>query len=523
MKLRTYQQRVVDLIMSHLDAYPDAAPIGWLPTGSGKSVISGALAGAMLHRSKMASLVVTHRRELVAQNASKLPGHIKGSVFSAGLGQKNLNGQVIYAGIQSIQKQWSKLPKLGSVIIDEPQYAAHGYYDFIENVKKVSPHVRVIGLTATPYTGNGTWLHMLPEKRLFTGIAAEVGIGELLHEGHLCMLTPYSSTTRLTTEGVKVDSRTGDFQQNQLQALVDVPELVVQCATEIKSIFAERKSVLVFCTGVKHAEHMAAALGTSAAVVVAGTPMKERDRLIEEFRAGRLKYLCSCEVVLVGFDAVNTDGIACLRPTKSPLIYVQLLGRGMRPHHGKSDCLVADFTTNSETFPPVDEVEGRPPKTGQGDAPTRICDNCFSIILAGLRKCPVCGEEFDFQNHEQQFDPETGLLISGVVKNEDGTKTYPVSDVTYEVRNTRAGSEALVAYYHAPGRKTPVAEDWYNLFHHKRSVASRDMEKWLRRSLTPGVPSNAQEALARAELGGMKVPKSVTVRPGSPFPVRFSA
>jgi DNA repair protein RadD len=477
----------------------------------------------LLQHTKAAQLIVTHRRELVAQNASKLPGHIKGSVFSAGLGQKNLSGQVIYAGIQSIQKQWHKLPKLGSVIIDEPQYAAKGYYEFIENVKKVSPHVRVVGLTATPYTGNGTWLHMLPENRLFTGIAAEVGIGELLYEGHLCPLTPYSSTTRLSTDGIKTDARTGDFQQNQLQAAVDVPELVIQCAAEIESIFADRKSVLVFCTGVKHAEHMAAMLGKSAAVVVASTPMKERDRLIAEFRAGTLKYLCSCEVVLVGFDAVNTDGIACLRPTKSPLIWVQLVGRGMRPHHGKANCLVADFTSNSEDFPPVDEIEGKPPKTGQGDAPVRICDNCFSIILAGLRKCPVCGEEFDFAEHEHEFDPETGLLISGVVKNEDGTRTFPVSSVTYEVRNTRAGSEALVAYYHSPGRKTPVAEEWYNLFHHKRSVVARDTEKWLRRALTPGLPTNAQEALVRAELGGMKVPRTVTIRTGSPFPVRFSA
>lgn len=522
-KLRSYQQRAVDLALSCLDQAESACPVVLAACGAGKSLIGSAIADALISRSRSAGrvLVVTHRAELVRQNHDKLPAHLRGSFFSASIGRKDSTGDVIFANIQSIQKQWHKLPKLQAILIDECHVAGKMYAEFIDNVKKVSPHVRVIGLTATNFDGRGVWLHMLEKHRIFTGVSSEVGIGELLVAGHLCPLTAYSGATRLDVTGVSIDARTGDFQQNQLQAAVDVPELVAQCAAEIKAIFAARNSVLVFCSGVEHAKHVAAALGGE--VVLGNTPKLERARLIETFRAGRLKYLCSVDVLTTGFDSQNVDGIANLRPSRSPLVWLQLCGRGMRPHPTKNDCLVADFTDNTDFFGPIDEIEGRPPKTKTGDAPTKVCDpGCFSIILAGLRVCPHCGMEFEFQSHEQQFDPETGLLISGVVKNEDGTKTYPVSDVTYEVRNTRAGSEALVCYFHAPGRKTPVAEDWMNMWHHKRSVASRDMEKWLRRSLTPGVPSNAQEALARAELGGMKVPKSVTVRPGSPFPVRFS-
>ncbi len=524
MQLRPYQKRAVNLMLDHLRSYPDAAPIGWFPTGSGKSVMAGALASELVQEKKGAALIITHRRELIAQNASKLPRHIKGSIFSAGLGQKDLSGQVIFAGIQSLNKHAHKLPRLHSIIIDEPQYAAAGYFDFVEDVRKYSPLVRTIGLTATPFTGNGTWLHMLPEKRLFTGIAAEVSIGELLQGEYLSPLTPYTASAHLTTDGARIDSRTGDYSAKDLQKLADVPDLVIKCANEIQTIFAQRNSVLVFCTGIEHTNHIAAALGAEAAVVTSKTPMKERDKIIADFRAGKIKYLCSCEVVLVGFDATNTDGIACLRPTKSALIWVQLLGRGMRPHPGKIDCLVADFTDNSIEFPPVDEIEGRPPRTAQGDTPTKICDHCFSIVLAGLQVCPVCGEDFPaFASHDKQFDPETGLLLSGVVKNEDGTRTYPVSDVTYELRATRAGAWALVAYYHAPGRKTPVAETWYNLFHHKPSVAARDSALWLKRAIIPGVPHNPQDALARAELGGLKTPRTVTVKPGSLFPVRLGA
>lgn len=525
MQLRPYQQRAVNLLLSHIENYPDATPIGWLPTGSGKSVVAGALATEMVRgQHGGAALIVTHRRELVAQNASKLPHHVKGSIFSAGLGKKDLSGQVIFASIQSLAKHAHKLPRLHGIVIDEPQYAAAGYYDFVETVKQFSPQVRTIGLTATPYTGNGTWLYMTKDKRLFTGIAAEVGLGELLQLGHLAPLTPYLATAHVSTEGARIDSRTGDYSAKDLQALADVPDLVIKCAIEIESIFAERNSVLVFCTGIAHTEHMAQALGAQADVVTSKTSTAERDRIIGDFRSGKLKYLCSCEVVLVGFDATNTDGIACLRPTTSPLIWVQLLGRGMRPHPGKADCLVADFTDNSIEFPPVDEIEGHAPKDKLGDTPTKVCDECFSLILAGLQVCPVCGHDFPpFQHHEAQLDPETGLLISGVIKNEDGSRTYPVSDVTYDLRATRAGAWALVAYYHAPGRKSPVAETWYNLFHHTPSVASGAGTLWMKRALMPGIPHNPQDALARAEMGGLKTPRTVTIKPGSPFPIRMGA
>ena len=521
MKLRPYQDHAVTLLLEHLDAYPEATPIGWLPTGAGKSVVAAALASELVAAHKKAVLVVTHRRELVQQNSDKLPRHIHGSIFSAGLGKKDLSGQVIFAGIQSLAKHAHKLPRLGAIIIDEPQWATAGYFEFIEKVREFSPRVRVIGLTATPFTGNGTWLHMQEKHRLFSGIAAEVSLAELLRDGYLSPLTPYRTGTQLNVSGVDVDRRTGDYAQAAMQAAIDIDDTNARVAAEIVSIFADRNSVLVFCGGVEHTKHMAEALrqhGETVAVVLGNTPMKERDKLIADFRAGRVKYLCSCEVVLVGFDATNTDGIACLRPTMSPLIWVQLLGRGMRIHPGKEDCLVADFTRNSEDFPPVDEIEGHPPKEKSGDTPTKMCDECFSLILAGLRICPVCGHEFEFVARERQYDPETGLLISGVIKEADGSKWYPVERVEYDSRVTRNGAEAIVASYFSPGRKTRVAEDWYNLFHHTPSVANRDLMKWMKRQLAAGpAPMNAREALARAELGGMKEPKMVKVKPGSTF------
>jgi len=530
-KLRPYQQRLINVAMQHLHDYPESVPMIVAPTASGKSVI---VAELCIELSKIASgmvLVLTHRRELVAQNAAKLPAHLNAGIYSAGLGKKELR-RVTIAGFQSIRKKIDKLPKVSYILIDECHFALTGYREFIDAVREKNPALRVIGLTATPFDGtaNRTALHLMPaDKRIFSGIGAEVTMGELLRDGYLTPLKPYQPNAKLDTTGVDVDARTGDFAMGQLQAAVDIEGLNVAVAHEITSIFAYRNAVMVFCAGVDHATHVRdclRAIGEQAEVVLGDTPSVERERILTRFKAGKLKYLVACEVLLVGFDAPICDGIANLRPSKSALVWVQLLGRGMRLFDGKLDCLVADFTDNAVEFGPVDEVEGQAPKLKTGEAPTKQCEECFSIILAGLKFCPVCGFEFTFEarDNAQQFDAATGLLISGVIKNEDGSRTYPVERVEFETRTTAKGDPALVASYHSPGRASPVACEFYNLWHHNAGTVRRDSERWLRRQKNPGgsVPLSAQEALARCEMGALRVPKSVTVRPGSPWPIRFT-
>ena len=523
LRLRPYQERLTDLTMRALETNPDAKPIVDAACGAGKSLIISAVADRIIQQNPGggAVLVVTHRAELVKQNHAKLPAHLRGTIFSASVGKKDLTGQVIFANIQSIAKKWSKLPTLVAVLIDECHVASKMYIEFITKIQKVSHGVRVIGFTATPFNGAGVWLHMLKEHRIFTGSCGKVGIGELLADGYLAPVKPYSATTRLRTDGVAFDQRSGDFNARQLQAAVDIPELVLRCVEEIKSIFKDRKSVAVFCSGVQHAEHVAETLGQDAVVVTGVTPKKDRDHRLAEFAAGRVKYVVSVDVLTTGWDAPCTDGIACLRPSQSPLVWMQLLGRGMRPHEGKADCLVADFTHNAEFFGPIDEIEGRPPKNSLGEAPTRICENCYNIILAGLRVCPHCGHEIEFAERQPNLDPETGLLVSGVITDERGLRWYPVEDVTYNLRTTHAGSMAVVANYHSPGRKTPIAEDYYLLFDHRTNVSQRAIAKWMKRCAIPGVPHNPQDALARAELGGMKIPRMVALKPGSRFPVAY--
>lgn len=516
LKLRDYQQRIVDVTIRHVADYPDAMPTVVVPTGGGKSLISAALATHYAEHGNV--LIVTFRKELVAQTAEEMPQHLNVSVFSAGIGRRETAGPIIVAGIQSIRKHWHKLPRIHTVIIDEVHWGNAAYNEFLTNLRKTSPRVRVISMTATPYDGRGVHLWMLKEP-LSTGICAEVSMGELLRDGYLSNVVSYQAPTQLDVSAVGIDKKTGDYKLNELQAAVDHDDLNQAVAADIIRIFTERKSVLVFASGVDHARHLAALL-PGAKVVVGSTPKVERDATIEEFRAGKLRWLVAVDTLLVGFNAPRADALALCRPTKSPLIYVQAIGRIMRTFPGKADALLCDFVGVVDEMGPVDEVVGHPPKTSMGDAPCKVCDECFCICLAGVRKCPTCGHEFPPPvPGEPVYDPRTGqLVISGVIKEADGSKWYPVERVEYDSRVTRNGAEAIVASYFSPGRKTRVAEDWYNLFHHTPSVANRDLMKWITRQLAAGpAPMSAREALARAELGGMKEPKMVKVKPGSIF------
>jgi DNA repair protein RadD len=179
---------------------------------------------------------------------------------------------------------------------------------------------------------------------------------------------------------------------------VDTKDKNAKVVREIIKLGAERKSWLIFCAGVAHAQHIAEALvaqGIIAECVTGETPSNERDRMLTEFKAGTIRALTNANVLTTGFDAPMIDLIAMLRPTMSPGLYVQMAGRGLRIAKGKTDCLVLDFAGVVEQHGPITAVRP-PPKKGDkvGEAPVKVCDNCQEICHLSVRECPACGTPF---------------------------------------------------------------------------------------------------------------------------------
>lgn len=400
--LREYQQRAIDQLYAWFGSSKHSNPCLVLPTGSGKSHIVAALCkDAIQNWPDTRILMLTHVKELIEQNAEKMRLHWPGAplgIYSASIGKKDLGEPITFAGIQSIRTKAQQIGHIDLVIIDECHLVNHkdegGYRKLLADLKEINPELRVIGLTATPYRlGHGL---ITDKPALFDELLEPVGIEELVFKGYLSTLRSKTTTAKLDTSGVK--KRGGEFIESELQAAVDTKDNNINVVLEVLKLSGERKAWLFFCSGVQHARHIAEVLddyGVPADCITGETPKKEREQIIADFKAGKIKALTNANVLTTGFDYPDIDLIAMLRPTMSASLYVQMAGRGMRVKSHTDHCLVLDFAGVVAMHGPITAVQP-PKKAGQGDGepPVKVCENCFELCHISARECPACGNPF---------------------------------------------------------------------------------------------------------------------------------
>ena len=401
MKLREYQTRSLTMLYDWMEGN-SGNPCVSLPTGSGKSVVIAELCRqAITEWPETKILMLTRSKELIEQNYEKLRAiwpNAPVGIYSASVGRKELGDPITIAGPLSIIKKLDQIGHIDLLICDECHDISHkeqgSYRKIISKLLEINPNMRVIGYTASPYRlGHG---YITDKPAIFDALIAPTSIEELIFKGYLSNLRSKLTATKLEVDGVH--KRGGEYIEAELQAAVDTDDKNSRVVAEIIKLGAERKSWLIFCAGVAHANHIKDALngqGIVAECVTGDTPSAERDRMLKEFKAGRIQALTNANVLTTGFDAPGIDLIAMLRPTMSPGLYVQMAGRGLRIAEGKTDCLVLDFAGVVEQHGPITAVIP-PPKKGDkvGEAPVKVCDNCQEICHLSVRECPACGTPF---------------------------------------------------------------------------------------------------------------------------------
>jgi DNA repair protein RadD len=402
MKLRDYQQRSIDELYNWFNAGHKGNPCMVLPTGSGKSHIVAALCKDALQQwPETKVLMLTHVKELIAQNAEKMREHWQNAplgIYSSSLRKKQLGEPITFAGIQSVRDKAHQLGHIDLVIIDECHLVSHknegGYRNLLSDLSVINPQLRVIGLTATPYRLNHGLITDKPA--LFDDMLMPVTIEYLISKGFLCTLRSKVTKTKLDTS--EVHKRGGEFIESELQAAVDTDDKNKDVVSEVIRLAGDRKAWLFFCSGIDHAEHvkdMLISKGITAECVTGKTPQAQRDRIIADYKSGKIKALTNANVLTTGFDYPDIDLIAMLRPTMSASLYVQMAGRGMRPKSHTDHCLVLDFAGVVETHGPITNV--KPPnkkEEGKGEAPVKACDECAELVAISTKVCPACGYKF---------------------------------------------------------------------------------------------------------------------------------
>jgi DNA repair protein RadD len=495
--LRPYQTAAIDAAFDWVSRF-EGNPLLVLPTGSGKSPTMGAIIARVLANAPTARvLVLAHRKELLQQNVkavtSVVPFTMIG-IYSAGLKTKDTSSPVIIAGIQSAARKPYDLGAFDLILIDEAHLVPTDdhtmYRKLIHAMRIMNPHVRFIGLTATPYRLSTGLLHR-GVGALFTDIAYEVPVRKLIDEGYLCPLISKATLRKLNTSGVAM--RGGDFQQGALEKAVDQDDITTAVVDEMCRLFADRNKWLIFCSGVAHADHVAEALRGAgiAAGVIHGTMKDEaRATTLRDFKEGRLRALTSMDVLTTGYDEPAIDAIAMLRPTKSAGLYVQMVGRGFRLHPSKSNTLVLDFAGNVEFFGPVDTIAVKEPGAkDDGIAPTKECPNCLEILYISTPVCPACTYVFP-EPEKPPLLPEASsrpILSSEPEPIEEEI----VNEVQYSRHEREGKTPSLRVDYFASYKF--IASEWI-CFEHTGFPRDKAVHWWTTRSQEPP-PATVDEAL----------------------------
>lgn len=454
-KLRGYQEEAVDAVFDYYLKGRNGNVLVSLPTGSGKSIVMAALVERIIQQTPQVKfLSLTHRKELLSQNEAELNKHfphITTSMYSAGLGRRELGAQVSFAGVQSVYTKAKQFQEARLVLIDEshlcPKSGNGMYRRFINELLEYNPNIKIIGFTATPYRfDSGLLTH--GEDALFQTVVYEANVKDLVDQGYLAPLTSRTTSARIETEGI--GTRLGDFIIGELEIAADKEEITDAMIDDLDRDAKDRKSILVFCTGVDHANHVRNALrmrGYSSEVVTGDTPSEERADILERFKRQELRTLVNVDVLTVGFNSPNTDCIVSLRPTRSTGLWVQMLGRGMRLKDNAPDCLVLDYGGNIDRHGPIDQIKPqiKEKRTGSGEAPTKTCVKCYAECPAGVRFCPECGTEFPAPKHglEMQYS------LSPVMSDQKGpSQTFNVDGVYYRKWQKPGKDPTLRVDYH---------------------------------------------------------------------------
>ncbi|WP_412497927.1 DEAD/DEAH box helicase [Vibrio furnissii] len=383
--LRPYQTDSVKAVIHYFRQHATPAVIV-LPTGAGKSLVIAELA----RLAKGRVLVLAHVKELVEQNHAKYEGYgLKGAIFSAGLGRKETDQQVVFASVQSVVRNLDAFKNQFSLlVIDEchrvPDEKSSSYQKVITHLLELNAGMKVLGLTATPYRLGMGWIYQYhtrglvrsEEPRFFRDCIFELPIRYLLDEGFLTPARLIDAPVLSYDFSQLKPANTGRYKESDLDLVIEQSKRATpQIVAQIIQLAADKQGVMVFAATVRHAQEILSLLPESESDIVIGdTPSPERDAIIQRFKQRELKFLVNVSVLTTGFDAPHVDLIAILRPTESVSLYQQIVGRGLRLSPGKTECLVLDYAGN--TYDLYQPEVGDPKPDSDSEIITIPCPAC---------------------------------------------------------------------------------------------------------------------------------------------------
>jgi len=358
--LRPYQQEALDAILFH-EEKGISKQLVVLPTGAGKTILFSHL--PVIRKNTLPMLVLAHRAELLEQARNKImasnptltveieqadrkAGHV--DVVVASVATLGRNGT---PRIEGYPKDYFK-----SIVIDEAHHAAAPSYRRV--IDYFNPPF-LLGVTATPQRSDSVRL-----IDVFDEIVYYKSIQDLIEDGWLSPLIGYRVKTNVDISDVEI--RNGEYAQDQLEEKVDTPDRNAFVVATYRNLAMATKAI-VFASGVKHAENLALSFRQASVeceVIVGTTPPEERQKILQDFSTSKLKVIVNVGVLTEGFDEPSLETIILAKPTRSTLLYTQIVGRGTRLFGGKEHCTIIDIADTTRGKKPIGlpTLLGMPPE-----------------------------------------------------------------------------------------------------------------------------------------------------------------
>lgn len=430
--LRLYQQKLVDALRgAFLAGY--VSLLLQLPTGGGKTFVFSYVADGASKKGKRV-LILVHRKELLTQASLSLAKiglrhsliaqdkHIREAIglhveeFSNTF--VDMAARVIIASVDTLIRRlcMAEVPDL--IICDEGHHATkkNKWGKIIAYFKTKNPDLRILFVTATPARADGMGLGVDSD-----GFADYLVVGpsprELIDMGFLLQPVVYAPPSGLDLTGVR--TKDGEWNASDLEARVDKPTITGSAVEHYRRI-CPKVPAIVFCVSIAHATHVAAefrAGGFDFRVIDGTMHDTERRNLIRALARGHIDGLTSCDIISEGTDIPVVGCGILLRPTKSEGLFLQQVGRVLRPSPGQARAFILDHVGNCFIHGLPDEerewtLDGRKKrKKGDGKAEPRVpvlqCPKCYSAH-APAPACPQCGHVYE--NGGRQVEQKDGHL-----------------------------------------------------------------------------------------------------------------
>jgi len=513
MQMRWYQKEAVQAFFDATKKYPKQDLLEVLPTGAGKTIV---MANIIARVAKFGNVIVTARsKELVVQNQTKFCQCFpeladQTGVYCAGLGLKEYKAPIVFASIQSAYAKGEMFGPRKLVIIDEahqiPQTESSQYQTFLAGVRLADPSCKLLGLTASPYRLDGGVI--FGKGQQFDRVCYNVPVGTLMDEGYITRPKTLK-VSEIDLSGVRRTA--GDFNKADVESKFlgnSVTGEILEAANAKGAA-----SVLIFASGVAHATVIKGELesaGQSVNVVTGDTPPLFRQTAIDMFTNRTCRFLVNVECFTTGFDAPCVDMVAIARATESPGLFLQMVGRGFRLCDGKDVCWVLDYGGNIDRFGPIDSSTYgmdsiKPPSQGDGEAPKRVCPQCYEINHAGARRCIKCGLEFPRKPKVLVATDES--ILAKAVK-------YKVKETSYQRWRGKDGKQdTLMAEYTLDTGDELVGKrvrEWICLEH--EGYAGKKAQEWWQTVSLQDFPSSIDEALEIINVIGIADIEEVKVK-----------